>query len=138
MGKPDTPHFLITLDCGIGDAVAVGLNAVDQIIRNDPTANGAIDVLCNQLQTEVFTYDPTILLLHAKRFGLRIPEATFEWNEVLARVHQVILTCVLARWSKHMPILSSDEWVLDEDEIWIVGAVLAAVLVSTKKGFHRN
>ena len=60
VGKPDTPRFLITLDCGIGDAVAVGLSAVDQIIRNDPTANGAIDVLCNQLQTEVFTYDPRI------------------------------------------------------------------------------
>ena len=58
--KPDTPRFLITLDRGIGDAVAVGLSAVDQIIRNDPTAYGTIDVLCNKLQTEVFTYDPRI------------------------------------------------------------------------------
>jgi hypothetical protein len=80
----------------------------------------------------------TILLLHAKRFGLRIPEATFEWNEVLARVHQVLLTCVVARWSKHMPFLSSNEWALDEGQIWIVGAILAAALVSTNKGFHKD
>lgn len=58
--KPDTPRFLITLDVGIGDAVAVGLSAVDQIIKNDPAAYGTIDVLCNKLQTEVFTYDPRI------------------------------------------------------------------------------
>jgi hypothetical protein len=58
--KPDTPRFLITLDVGIGDAVAVGLSAVDQIIKNDPVAYGTIDVLCNKLQMEVFTYDPRI------------------------------------------------------------------------------
>jgi hypothetical protein len=58
--KPDTPRFLITLDMGIGDAVAMGLSAVDQIIRHDPTASGTIDVLCNKLQSEIFTYDPRI------------------------------------------------------------------------------
>lgn len=38
----------------------MGLSAVDQIIKNDPAAYGTIDVLCNKLQTEVFTYDPRI------------------------------------------------------------------------------
>lgn len=58
--KPDTPRFLITLDVGIGDAVAMGLSAVDQIIRHDPTAWGTIDVLCNTFQSEVYAYDPRI------------------------------------------------------------------------------
>lgn len=58
--KPDTPRFLVTLDVGIGDAVAVGLRAVEQIIENDPLATGAIDVLCNDLQAQVFAYDPRI------------------------------------------------------------------------------
>jgi ADP-heptose:LPS heptosyltransferase len=58
--KPDTPRFLVTLDIGIGDAVTIGLSAVDQIIENDPQAAGTIDVLCNSLQAQVFEYDPRI------------------------------------------------------------------------------
>jgi ADP-heptose:LPS heptosyltransferase len=58
--KPDTPRFLITLDVGIGDAVALGSSAVDQIIENDPLAAGKIDVLCNKLQAQIFEYDPRI------------------------------------------------------------------------------
>jgi hypothetical protein len=60
VSKQDTPRFLITLDVGIGDAVAMGLSAVDQIIRHDPTAFGTIDVLCNTFQSEVFVCDPRI------------------------------------------------------------------------------
>lgn len=45
---------------GIGDAVAVGLSATDQIIQNDPAANGKIDVVCNDLQADIFRYDPRI------------------------------------------------------------------------------
>jgi ADP-heptose:LPS heptosyltransferase len=58
--KPDTPRFLVTLDVGIGDAVAVGLSAVDQIVEDDPLAAGAIDVLCNGFQAQIFEYDPRI------------------------------------------------------------------------------
>jgi ADP-heptose:LPS heptosyltransferase len=58
--KPDTPRFLITLDVGIGDAVAIGLSAVDQIIQHDPLATGTIDVLCNELQAQIFACDPRI------------------------------------------------------------------------------
>lgn len=58
--KLDTPRFLITLDVGIGDAVAVGLCAVNQIVEDDPLAAGAIDVLCNTLQAQIFANDPRI------------------------------------------------------------------------------
>jgi ADP-heptose:LPS heptosyltransferase len=58
--KADTPRFLITLDRGIGDAVVIGLSVVEQIIENDPTAFGKIDVLCNKLQAQIFQYDPRI------------------------------------------------------------------------------
>ena len=57
---PDTPRYLVTIDKGIGDAVAIGLSAVEQIIENDAGAYGAIDILCNALQTDIFRYDPRI------------------------------------------------------------------------------
>jgi hypothetical protein len=57
---PDSPRYLITFDKGIGDAVAIGLSAVEQIIENDASAYGAIDILCNELQSDVFRYDPRI------------------------------------------------------------------------------
>ncbi len=56
----DTGRFLITLAAGIGDTVAVGLSAIDQIVENDPEAYGKIDVLCNPLQSQIFEYDPRI------------------------------------------------------------------------------
>jgi ADP-heptose:LPS heptosyltransferase len=58
--KTDTPRYLITLDVGIGDAIAIGLSAVEQIVLNDPTAWGTIDVLCNPLQAQIFAHDPRI------------------------------------------------------------------------------
>lgn len=58
--KADTPRFLITLDRGIGDTTLVGLSAVDQIIQNDPSADGKIDILCTSLQSQIFAYDPRI------------------------------------------------------------------------------
>ncbi len=58
--KDATSRFLITLDKGIGDALLVGLSAVDQIIYNDPKAYGKIDILCTPLQSQFFEYDPRI------------------------------------------------------------------------------
>ena len=55
--RADTPRFLVILDTGIGDAVVVGLSVIDQIIRSDPRAAGTIDVLCNELQAQIFAYD---------------------------------------------------------------------------------
>lgn len=54
---------LITMPYGIGDAVYIGLSAVDQIVRNNPDENSVIDVMCNPLQVEMFSYDPRIHLL---------------------------------------------------------------------------
>nr|BBH86094.1 hypothetical protein KTC_08450 [Thermosporothrix sp. COM3] len=53
-------RYLVTMPPGIGDTVAVGLSAIDQIIRNDRDAAGKIDVLCNRKQAEVFACDPRI------------------------------------------------------------------------------
>lgn len=59
------PHLLITMPWGIGDAVSIGLSAIDQIIRDDPRGETAIDVLCNHRQAEVFAHDPRIhTLMH--------------------------------------------------------------------------
>jgi len=58
--KAGTGRFLITLAAGIGDAVVVGLSAIDQIVENDPQAYGNIDVLCNPLQSQIFECDPRV------------------------------------------------------------------------------
>ncbi|MDO8460889.1 MAG: hypothetical protein Q7S38_00440 [bacterium] len=51
-------RILVTMPYGIGDAIYLGLSAVDQIVKNDPVAQ--IDVLCNEMQREMFCYDPRI------------------------------------------------------------------------------
>jgi ADP-heptose:LPS heptosyltransferase len=58
--KEDRARFLVMMAMGIGDAVAVGLSAIDQIIKNEPEADGKIDVVCNDLQADLFSYDPRI------------------------------------------------------------------------------
>jgi ADP-heptose:LPS heptosyltransferase len=58
--KADTPRYLITLDVGIGDAVALGLSAIEQIVQHDQAAWGTIDVLCKPLQGQVFAHDPRV------------------------------------------------------------------------------
>ncbi len=58
--REDRPRFLLTPDMGIGDAVAIALSAADQIVRNDPGACGAIDILCNRVQAQLFAHDPRI------------------------------------------------------------------------------
>ena len=75
--KADTPLFLVTMYKGIGDAVAVGLSAVDQIIFNDPDAYGKIDVLCNSIQAEIFEHDPRInRIILADKSLFPTPEVT--------------------------------------------------------------
>ncbi len=58
--KSGVRRFLVTMFKGIDDAVMVGLSAVDQITRDEPGANGNIDVLCNSVQAEIFEHDPRI------------------------------------------------------------------------------
>ena len=58
--KEDKARFLVMMAMGIGDAVAVGLSAIDQIIKNEPETDGKIDVVCNDLQADIFRFDPRI------------------------------------------------------------------------------
>src|SRR5579884_3977483 len=58
--KVDAARLLIAMPWGIGDAIEVGLSAVDQIRRIDPAGNVEIDLLCNQSQTEILEEDPRI------------------------------------------------------------------------------
>ncbi len=58
--RVNAERLLITMPWGIGDAIVVGLSAVDQITRNDPHGKVAIDLLCNQSQTELLVEDPRI------------------------------------------------------------------------------
>ena len=58
--KPDIPRFLLIPPIGIGDAVAVASCTADQIIKNDPSAYGKIDILCKNVQAELFQHDPRI------------------------------------------------------------------------------
>ncbi len=53
-------RLLITMPWGIGDAISVGLSAVDQVDRDDPNRNVAVDVLCNPVQAEILEQDPRI------------------------------------------------------------------------------
>ncbi len=53
-------RFLVMMAMGIGDAVAVGLSAIDQILKNEPETDGKIDVVCNDLQADIFRFDPRI------------------------------------------------------------------------------
>ncbi len=64
-GIVEKQRLLITMPWGIGDAIVVGLSAVDQITRNDPEGNATIDLLCNHVQTEILKEDPRIHCLIA-------------------------------------------------------------------------
>ncbi len=76
-GKADTPAYLITMYKGIGDAIAFGLSAIDQIIQNVPSAGGKIDVLCNHIQAEIFEHDPRVnRLFRASESLFKRPEVT--------------------------------------------------------------
>jgi hypothetical protein len=56
-----TSVSLITMPYAIGDAIFIGLSAVDQITRNDSVGNVTIDILCNHLQAPLFEYDPRVV-----------------------------------------------------------------------------
>jgi ADP-heptose:LPS heptosyltransferase len=77
--KTDAPRFLVTVYTGIGDAVAVGLSAIDQIIENDPEARGKIDVLCNPIQAELFAHDPRVNRIIQVSRSLFPPPSLIAW-----------------------------------------------------------
>lgn len=51
-------HILVTMPYGIGDTVYIGLSTVGRIVENDPASQ--VDVLCNELQREIFSSDPRV------------------------------------------------------------------------------
>ncbi len=72
-------RFLVTMYKGIGDAVAVGLSSVDQIIREEPQAFGKVDVLCNSVQAEIFEHDPRINRIILTNSSLFSPSEMTMW-----------------------------------------------------------
>ncbi|HLH62969.1 MAG TPA: hypothetical protein VKV20_14905 [Ktedonobacteraceae bacterium] len=73
---PDHARFLILMPSGIGDAAAIGLSAIDQIVKNNPTAYGKIDVVCNELQADLFKDDPRVNeMLFVKSLLFPTPDA---------------------------------------------------------------
>ncbi len=93
---PTNPRYLILMPFGIGDAVAVGLSAIDQIVKNDPAVYGKIDVVCNELQAEMFQYDPRIneiLFVHNLLFPT--PDAKTWLKGIILPPEARRLKCVL-------------------------------------------
>lgn len=82
----NTARYLVTMYVGIGDAVVVGLAAIDQLIQHDPHAWGQIDVLCNQVQAELFAHDPRVRRVFvASRLLFPPPEVTSWLKGLLPR-----------------------------------------------------
>ncbi len=83
-GQVDTPRYLVTMYKGIGDAVAAGLSAVDQLVRHDPGAYGAIDVLCTSIQAELFEHDPRVnRIIVADKSLFHSPEVTMWLKDII-------------------------------------------------------
>src|SRR5688572_20673389 len=53
-----SPTFLITFPYTIGDIVQVASSCADEIIASYPGAQPAIDILCNEKQSELVSLDP--------------------------------------------------------------------------------
>jgi ADP-heptose:LPS heptosyltransferase len=77
--------FLLLLPAGIGDAVMIGLSSIDQIIKNDPKSLGKIDVVCNDVQAEIFKADPRI------RHIIRVSPSIFPTPDIKTWMKAVIL-----------------------------------------------
>jgi|SRR5579875_30702 ADP-heptose:LPS heptosyltransferase len=115
-------RLLVTMPWGIGDAIVVGLSAVDQIRRNDPAGSVEIDVLCNQAQVEILQEDPHIhrlIQVDKKLFptnepgswkrGLFLPPETKKLIEYLrSQNYAAVLTFMFAPvffYRLHTPVL---------------------------------
>ena len=81
VGSVPAPRLLITMSWGIGDAIDIGLSAVDQITRNDPDGRATIDMLCNHRQAPLFEHDPRI-------------------HEIIAIEHQLLPTAEQGTWKR--------------------------------------
>jgi len=77
--------FLILLPAGIGDAVMIGLSSIDQIIKNNPETFGKIDIVCNDVQAEIFKHDPRI------RHIIRVASSIFPTPDIRTWMKAVFL-----------------------------------------------
>jgi ADP-heptose:LPS heptosyltransferase len=85
--KPlEASRYLVTMYVGIGDAITVGLSAIDQLLLHDPQAFGKIDVLCNPVQGELFAHDPRVHhVIEASDILFAPPEITAWVKGLMAR-----------------------------------------------------
>lgn len=81
--EKQAPRLLITMPWGIGDTIRIGLSAVDQVSRNDPLGQTAVDILCNDLQASVFAHDPRIHTVIAVDENLFPTAARGSWKRGL-------------------------------------------------------
>src|SRR5881398_2393513 len=83
--KRNCHSFLILLPAGIGDAVMIGLSSIDQIIKNNPETFGKIDIVCNDVQSEIFKHDPRI------RHIIRVASSIFPTPDIRTWMKAVFL-----------------------------------------------
>ncbi len=125
--RASTERILITMTWGIGDAIIIGLSAVDQITRNDPDGKIAIDLLCNHSQAELLKEDPRIhqvIEVDQRLFptseagtwkrGIFLPTEVMKLAEFLRNQdYSAILPYICAPtffYRLHLPILFLNAW----------------------------
>lgn len=95
--KPN--RILVTMPYGIGDAVYIGLAAVDEINRWHPGAQ--IDVLCMPVQRELFTHDPRVHeVIETNKLMWQTPRKEFLFK-LWERDHQLLNLADTIRQSKY-------------------------------------
>ncbi|MGH2496671.1 MAG: glycosyltransferase family 9 protein [Ktedonobacteraceae bacterium] len=134
--KEDVPHLLLAIPWGIGDAISVGLSAVDQITRNDPDGHVKIEILCNHLQSELLEHDPRIYRLIQVETGLFPSSEAGSWKRgiVLPPATEKLAEFLRAQhYSAVMPFLFSPTFFyrlhtplifLSPKEVWHLFCVL--------------
>jgi len=130
--REEVTRVLITMPWGIGDAISVGLSAVDQIFRNHPPGLVEIDILCNRFQTEIFEADPRIHRLIQvdkelfptneagtwKRGLFLLPETRKLIEFLRDQQYTALLTCMFAPtffYKLHIPVIF-----LNVKQVWQV------------------
>jgi ADP-heptose:LPS heptosyltransferase len=99
------PHLLITMPWGIGDAVSIGLSAVDQVRRNDPENRVKVDILCNSLQAPIFEHDRRIHALIVVDKSLFPTAAAGTWKRGLSLPPQTRKLAISLRRQNYTAVL---------------------------------
>jgi len=81
---------------GAGAAGSAAVSSVDKhklrvgLVERNTLGGTCLNYGCDPTKTMIHVAQLLYAAQHANRFGLRIPQATFEWHDVLACVEQVI------------------------------------------------